>query len=510
MANDKLVGLTEISEEIGRRFPQGSKIVQCHGVFDLLHPGHLNHLAEAKAHGEFLVVTVTSDRYVNKGPGRPYFSDENRALVLAGLELVDLVAISDFPDALTALDCVKPSVYAKGPDYVNAAEDITGMISLEKSKCEAHGGKVVFTSGQTMSSSKLRNEMIMNDSGEFGKWLPRFRERVSELDVSNLFESIKGLRVLVLGEGIIDEYVMSEALGKSSKDPVLAFKIGDRERQLGGSFAVAKHAAGLGAKVSLLTRIGLEQEYSRLIQNGMPAEVELKLLRSKTEPTLVKTRYVDELTKSKVFETYQIGEIVATDDDDDELANYLYQLVDKVDVILVADYGHGLISEKHLEILAETKTLKAVNTQSNAGNRGFNSISRYGPVDIVCLNGSEVGLELKKRHVQLEVLVGELAERTKAKFTAVTSGARGVVYLDSREANTSAERAPAFTSKMTDRVGAGDALFVASALSWSAGNSGFVSAVLGNLAGSASLAGLGNQVTIDRISLQKHMMALLK
>ena len=510
MSNNKVVALSAVAGEISKRFPAGSKTVLCHGVFDLLHPGHINHLVEAKGNGNYLVVTVTSDRFVNKGPGRPYFSADNRALMLAQLEIVDLVAISDFPNALNAIDAVRPSVYAKGPDYANEAEDLTGMISLEKSKCESHGGTVVFTSGPTMSSSSLRNEMIMNDSGEFGGWLPSFRTQVSELEVSNLFESIKGLKVLVFGEGIIDEYVMSEALGKSSKDPVLAFKIGERERQLGGAFAVAKHAFGLGAEVTLLTRIGLEEEYSKLIREGMPHEINLKLLVSETDPTLVKTRYVDELTKSKVFETYQIGEMVASEVDDAQLAQALESVIEQVDVVLVADYGHGLISQIHLDMLAKAKTLKAVNTQSNAGNRGFNSISRYGSLDIVCLNGSEVGLEVKKRHVPLEVLVTELAQRTSAKFAAVTNGVRGVVYLDSRDENPSTQSVPAFSTKVTDRVGAGDALFVASALSWTAGNSGLISAVLGNLAGAASLAGLGNQVTIDRISLQKHMLALLK
>ncbi len=510
MDEDKLIPLESLSSVLLGKVPKDSKVVLCHGVFDLLHPGHIKHLSEAKSHGDLLVVTVTSDRYVNKGPGRPYFTAEDRALMLASLEIVNLVSISDFPDALPAIDAVKPDIYAKGPDYAREDDDLTGKISIEKSRCEEHGGKVLYTSAPTMSSSSLRNEMIMNDSGEFSEWLPKFRMKSSNKEVASLFASIENLKVLVLGEGIIDEYVMVEALGKSSKDPVLAFKTGERERQLGGSFAVAKHALGLGAQVSLVTRIGLEQEFANLVKENLPGEISLKLLKSKTDPTLVKTRYVDELTKSKVFETYQIGELVATNDDDEELAVVLADLVNDVDVILVADYGHGLISQTHLDIVTNSSAVKAVNTQSNAGNRGFNSISRYGSVDIVCLNGSEVGLELKKRHVPLEVLVRELAERTQASFTAVTNGVKGVVYLDSRDSNGVTQSVPAFSTKVTDRVGAGDALFVASALSWTAGNSGLLSAVLGNLAGAASLAGLGNQVTIDRISLQKHMSALLK
>lgn len=509
MKSEKVVPLSSIPMEVKRRFPEGSQITLCHGVFDLLHPGHIQHLKEAKSAGDFLIVTVTSDRYVNKGPGRPYLSAESRALLLSSLEVVDLVSISDFPDALEALNLVKPNIYAKGPDYLDSNQDLTGKIDKERELCAALGGHLMFTSGPTMSSSSLLNEMIMNDSGDFNAWLPLFRSKVSDEDISKLFESIKDLRVLVVGEGIIDEYIMSEALGKSSKDPVLAFKTGARERQLGGAFAVAKHAQGLGAKVTLITRIGKEQEFLELVKNEIPKSISLQLLQSETDPTIVKTRYVDELTKSKVFETYQIGETVATQDDDEQLSVALRSIVDSVDLILVADYGHGLISKQHLKIFSKASAPKAVNTQSNAGNRGFNSISRYGSVDFVCLNGSEVGLELKQRNVPLEVLVAELTQRTSAQFAAVTRGAKGVVFFDTRDGE-GAQNAPAFSTRITDRVGAGDALFVATALSWAAGNSGLISAALGNLAGAASLAGLGNQVTLDQISIQKHMSGLLK
>jgi len=509
-SNGKLVTLETVTDQVKSRFPRGSRVVLCHGVFDLLHPGHLEHLRQAKSLADVLVVTVTTDRFVNKGPGRPYFSSENRALMLAGLEVVDLVALSDHPDAQIALENIRPDFYVKGPDYSNPDDDISGKINAEKEVCEAFGGQIVFTSGPTMSSSSMLNEILMNEENDFADWLPIFREQVTNEDVLQLFESIKNLKILVLGEAIIDEYLMCEALGKSSKDPVLAFKTGQKEQQLGGAFAVAKHAAGLGADVTLLTRMGMEEQYLSLVKDFLPKNVHLKLLKSKTDPTIVKTRFVDEVTKSKVFETYQIGEIVASPSDDLELSGALTEALKGVDLILIADYGHGLISSEHLSLLADSRVPKAVNTQSNAGNRGFNSISKYGAVDVVCLNGSEVSLELKQRHVPLEVLVLELAERTKAKFAAVTNGARGVVYVDERESQMSAKNVPAFSTKVADRVGAGDALFVATSLSWAGGNSGILSAVLGNLAGAASLAGLGNQVTLDKVSLQKHLTALLK
>ena len=67
--------ITEILDEVRKK---GARIVQCHGVFDLLHPGHIRHFREAKAQGDCLVVTVTPDRFVNKGPGRPVFTESLR------------------------------------------------------------------------------------------------------------------------------------------------------------------------------------------------------------------------------------------------------------------------------------------------------------------------------------------------------------------------------------------------------------------------------------------------
>ncbi len=98
-------------------------IVQCHGTFDLLHPGHFYHLEEARSLGDVLVVTVTEGKHVNKGPGRPYFNDHLRAKSLAGLACVDYVVVVSHPAAVEAIECVKPAIYCKGHEYANPESD---------------------------------------------------------------------------------------------------------------------------------------------------------------------------------------------------------------------------------------------------------------------------------------------------------------------------------------------------------------------------------------------------
>lgn len=117
------------------------KIILCHGVFDLVHPGHVEHFQEAKRLGDILVVSITSDRFVNKGPNRPYFEQSRRASFLAEIELIDFVYVTEADSAVEVINLFKPDYYVKGQDYRSLSDDITGKIELEKSAVESYGEK---------------------------------------------------------------------------------------------------------------------------------------------------------------------------------------------------------------------------------------------------------------------------------------------------------------------------------------------------------------------------------
>src|SRR5215469_12440067 len=123
---DKVRPVTELAGVVNRLRQSGKTVVQAHGTFDLLHIGHLRHLEAARELGDVLIVTVTGDRFVNKGPGRPVFPEDLRAEMLASLALVDWVAINQEPDAVNALGLIRPDVYVKGQDYQNPEGDVTG------------------------------------------------------------------------------------------------------------------------------------------------------------------------------------------------------------------------------------------------------------------------------------------------------------------------------------------------------------------------------------------------
>jgi bifunctional ADP-heptose synthase (sugar kinase/adenylyltransferase) len=165
--------------------------------------------------------------------------------MLNALTIVDFVAITESPTAIDAIKLLKPNVYVKGPDYVDASTDVSGNIAREHEAVASVGGRIQFTEAPTMSSSKIINSIEATKSGHLANWLSVFRKEHAEADVMNSLKELAELKVLVIGEAIIDEYVHCEALGKSSKDPVLAFRELSYERQIGGSLAIAAHCAGL-------------------------------------------------------------------------------------------------------------------------------------------------------------------------------------------------------------------------------------------------------------------------
>ena len=136
---------------------QKKKIILVHGVFDVVHFGHISHFQEAKSHGDILVVSITPDRFVKKGFNKPYFNELQRAHFLSSLEIIDYVIINDNKSSISVINELKPSIYCKGPDYSKKSGDIAGNLGAEKNAVEKFGGRLIFTKGKLYSSTKILN-----------------------------------------------------------------------------------------------------------------------------------------------------------------------------------------------------------------------------------------------------------------------------------------------------------------------------------------------------------------
>ncbi len=485
----------------------GNKIVQCHGVFDLLHIGHLRHLQKARQNGDFLVVTVTPDRYVNKGPGRPAFTEMLRAEALAMLECVDLVAINQWPSAVEAIKLLKPDFYVKGPDYREATKDITGGILNEKQAVESVGGRIAITEDITFSSSNLINRHFSNFPKEVGAYVASFAERYPIGQVLGYLTGARDLKVLLVGESIIDEYEYCETMGKSGKEPILAARHLRTERFAGGTLAVANHLASFCDHVDLLTFLGTQNSHEEFIRSSLSSKVRPTFIHLEGEPTIVKRRFVEKYPFQKMFEMYVITDKESHEAGSQMLCSKLEETLSQYDLVLALDYGHGMLDQRAVNVLASKAPLLAVNTQVNAHNRGYNTISKYPRADYVCISENEIRLDCRSREQDLRQLTTAVAGRLHCPRVTITRGQQGCLCYHRDEGFF---EVPAFTTHIVDRVGAGDAVFAVTALCIQQGAPMEVVGFTANIVGAHAVGMVANQRPIDRIPLMKHMEAILK
>jgi rfaE bifunctional protein nucleotidyltransferase chain/domain len=150
----KILELDELAKKIPDLKSKGKKIVHCHGCFDLMHIGHIKYFQASRKMGDVLIVTLTPDIYVDKGPGRPVFNQDLRAESIAALECVDYVAINKWPTAEDTLRLLRPDIYVKGQEFENL-EDKTGKIQKENKIVMEIGAQMRFTHEIVYSSTKL-------------------------------------------------------------------------------------------------------------------------------------------------------------------------------------------------------------------------------------------------------------------------------------------------------------------------------------------------------------------
>jgi rfaE bifunctional protein kinase chain/domain/rfaE bifunctional protein nucleotidyltransferase chain/domain len=503
----KILALEQIAEIVQDLKSSGKKIVHCHGVFDLLHIGHIRYFEQARRMGDILVVTVTPDRYVDKGPHRPAFTEALRAEAISSLSSVDFVAINKWPTAEETLRLLRPDVYVKGSEFKKTASDMTGKIGREKQVVREIGAEIAFTEDIVFSSTNLINRYLSNLPDEIEEYLGLFRQRHNLDEILQIIEMMASLNVLVIGDTILDEYQYCEAIGKSSKDPILAVKYQSQDMFAGGVLAVANHVANFAGKVQLVTILGEQASYEDFIRSQLLPNVTPHFTFQPGAPTLIKRRFVDGYSFNKLFEMYVIDDSGLPPEKDREVGQWLRKQLPNYDVVIVADYGHGAVSEEMVQTLCCGARFLAVNTQANSGNRGFHTITRYPHADHVCIAEHEIRLETRSRNGGVRPLMEPLAKKLGTSRFVVTRGRKGSVVLGDQNGFVDI---PAFAQNVVDRVGAGDSFLAVTALAAALGVSEEVLGFIGNVVGGLAVEILGNKKPIDKMSVQKYITSLMK
>ena len=505
--NDKIKSLEELRAIIAAKKLEGKRITHCHGVFDLMHIGHIHHFVEAKSKGDLLIVTITPDEYVDKGPGRPAFSQTHRAQTVAALGVVDFVAINKWATAVNTIKFLEPDIYVKGPDYHNSENDITGNILIEEDAIKHIGGEVYYTNGIIFSSSNLLNEYLPQLSEPQLNYLTMIKNQYSLEEINIQIDSIKNLRVVVIGETIIDEYQYCNALGKSGKEPVLVMQKTHTEMYAGGALAVANHIADFCNQVNILSYLGQDSEYLNFVKDNLKENIRYHYVNKSNSPTIVKTRIIDSYSKSKQLGIYEINDELLSKREENKFCSIAEEIISEADVVIVCDYCHGLITPQIGDFIIEKSKYLAINTQQNAANIGFHRISKYSKADYVCIHEGELRQEFRSRTKDIRDLIIMLSNKLQIKNIVITRGDKGSIsYNEEGEFL----ECPAYATNIVDRIGAGDTFLAMTSLCFSSGIFADLTLFLGNLSTSQVLSVMGNSKSLSKTSLLRAVKALLK
>jgi rfaE bifunctional protein nucleotidyltransferase chain/domain len=508
-ATDKELDFDRAPEVLERHRKRGERIVLCHGVFDLLHPGHLAHLQEAKALGDVLVVSITPAEHVNRGPGRPIFSDDLRLFSLAGLACVDYVVRAPGATALEVIDQTRPDLYCKGREYADPANDVTQNIDAEAEQVRAHGGDIAYTGQIVFSSSRLINNHTDALSPQVKHYSKELSQRHPFEEVRAAVEAMQRLKVLVLGDIIIDDFIHCNVQGLTSKGRIVSSRFTQREQHLGGSLAIARHIASFAGSVTVMGMVGNEPEIRDLL-NGL-GRIQTDLQYADDYTTIVKRRYVERLGKrneyNKLFAISHMHEDGPPPSQHSALLERLARTIDSYDLVVVADYGHGLMAPALMDLVQERAPFLALNCQTNSGNYGFNLITKYRRADTFCLDETEIRLAFANRHQAPSDLLRRLQAHLGANQGWLTLGSVGSLATDALGAE---ESAPALTLQVTDTIGAGDAFFALASMSARLELPLAIGSFLGNMAGAMAANVLGNALPVEKAQLLKFATTLLK
>ncbi|WP_435090519.1 PfkB family carbohydrate kinase [Candidatus Pelagibacter bacterium nBUS_30] len=495
-----------IIKKINDLIKSKKKIVMCHGVFDILHLGHIKHFEEAKSLGDILIISVTSNKYVNKGFERPYFDLKTRMETLSSLSCVDYVIASDFPTAEKNLTLLKPNFYVKGPDYKHKP-DITHNLIKEKKIIKKFNGKIYFTKGQQFSSSAIVNSFSTTFDEKQKFFLDRLKKKYSLEEIQSYISKIKKIEPNIFGEIILDTYQFCEPIGISGKDPFLVFKNNLEKNFAGGSFAIAKNSTNFTKKTNLISIFSNQKKYKSFFKSKLSKNFILDCVIDSDFKDIIKKRYLDINTNSKIFGVYEINEKKISKNSENKVIKLLKKYKKKSNKFIISDYGHGLVTDKIAQFISKNKFVYCLNAQINSANRGYHGLFKFKNPDTIIINLSELRYEFKDRFTKTENLMVTLKKKLNAKTVVVTRGSKGAIVLSS---SNNFIKCPAFAKNTTDKVGAGDALLTIFSLCRFVGMSDDLAIFISSISAANQTRILNNEIFLNRDELLKTIMHILK
>jgi len=489
--------LSVLATDVAARRREGQRVTLVVGVFDRPEQIDRELMRAIRACSDLVVVTV-----VERGPSgerctRPH---TERAWLAAAIDEVDVVTLAPGPTAAATIAALEPDVYA-----FSSMADGDGPTSDELDALAAIGAELFTLSrrGETLVEWRQR---AVPGTRERQRYADLLRRRFGMAEIASGLQEIRKLRVAVIGETIIDEYAYCDAIGKSGKEPMIVNRFLSCDAQAGGVLAVANHLADFCASVEVVSALGSVDRREEFVRGGLRPEVVPTFVTKHGAPTIVKRRYIDAYSRAKMMGVYHMDTAPMRGADEDAFVAALEATLARCDVAIVADYGHGLLTPRAVDVLARWPGFLAVNTQLNAANAGYHVLSKYPRADYACLHEGELRMDARDLHGPLPELLAGTADRMGARAMMATLGRSGTMMFHRTHGIV---RAPALASVVVERIGAGDAVLAVSAVATAVGLAPELTSLLGNLAGAQMVAVMGNSASIRKGRLVESVRHLL-
>jgi len=494
----KVMSAEQIREVIGAR-PRAKKVIMCHGTFDVVHPGHVRHLLYAKTKADVLIASLTSDEHIKKGNMRPYVPQALRAMNLAALEMVDYVVVDQDPTPLKNLALIQPDYFAKGYEYTAGA--VHPKTQEEIDVLDAYGGEIIFTPGDIVYSSSALIELSPPSIGIEKLITLMEAEGVIFQDLRDTLQKIKGLRVHVVGDTIVDSYTYCSMIGGMTKTPTLSVRFEKKVDYVGGAGVVAKHLHAAGADVTFSTVLGNDAFKNFVLDDLKAFGVHCLPIIDETRPTTNKNAIVAEAYRMLKVDTLDNRSI------SDKIVEQLIKQIGEADsqAVVFSDFRHGMFNRGTIPHLTTAIPKGAFRVADSQVASRWGNILEFQDFDLITPNEREARFALGDQDSVVRPLALELIKRAHCGTLILKCGERGIITY--RSISPSDPRAffniESFANRVVDAVGAGDALLAYATLALMATKNDVIASILGNLAAGVECEHDGNWPVTPELVLKK-------
>lgn len=468
--------------------PRERKAIMCHGVFDVVHPGHVRHMLYAKSKADILIASITADRHIDKGKYRPHVPEDLRAANLAAFEMVDYVVIDPNAKPLGNLSVIQPDFYAKGYEYQRGG--VHPKTAEEMAVLDAYGGQVIFTPGDIVYSSSRLIELEPPEIKYEKLQTLMERDRFGFDDLRTTLRAMNGKRVHIVGDTIIDTITQCAMIGGQTKTPTMSVLYEDKTDFVGGAAIVAKHMQAAGGIVTFSTVLGDDNLKDFALEDLQDAGVQTRAVIDPTRPTTNKNAIVVggyRLLKIDTLDNRSIDNDVL-----DQLLDGIGQVPS--DAIVYSDFRHGVFNKRTIPAFLGAVPDGAFTVADSQVASRWGNITQFKGFDLITPNEREARFAMADQDSGVRQLSSDLYDAADCRVLILKLGDRGVLTCRSRdhESSDSFFTVDSFVDRVVDAVGAGDALLAYSTLAMMVSGSEAQATVLGSMAAACEVEQDGN------------------